>query len=89
MNDQTRKPAPAPQPGPAHVSAAPARPMEPGKPSAATVTHDRPHDDHIDEPAVPLRGDVDPMGGRLVKVRDERLRHVVIGPGVDRVMELP
>jgi len=50
MNGQTREPAPAPQPGPAHVSAAPARPMEPGKPHAAAVTLDRPHDDHIDEP---------------------------------------
>ena len=52
MNGQTREPAPAPapQPGPAHVKAAPARPMEPGKPHAAAVTLDRPHDDHIDEP---------------------------------------
>ena len=50
MNGQTREPAPAPQPGPAHVTAAPARPLEPGKPHASAVAPDRPHDDHIDEP---------------------------------------
>ena len=50
MNGQTREPAPAPQPVPAHVSAAPAHPLEPGKPHAAAATGDRPHDDHVDEP---------------------------------------
>jgi hypothetical protein len=50
MDGQTREPAQAPQPGPAHVSAAPAHPTEPGKPHASAVTLDRPHDDHIDEP---------------------------------------
>ena len=50
MKGQTREPAPAPQSRPAQVSAAPARPTEPGKPHAAAVTNDRPHDDHIDEP---------------------------------------
>jgi hypothetical protein len=50
MNGQTRETSPAPQPVPAHVSAAPARPMEPGKPHASAVPLDRPHDDHIDEP---------------------------------------
>jgi hypothetical protein len=50
MDGQTREPAQAPQPGPAHVSAAPARPTEPGKPHATAVTLDRPHDDHVDEP---------------------------------------
>ena len=48
MNGQTREPAPQPKPVPAHVTAAPARPMEPGKPQ--TTTMDRPHDDHVDEP---------------------------------------
>jgi len=51
MNGQTREPAPAPQSVPAHVKAAPAHPLEPGKPHAATpTTVDRPHDDHVDEP---------------------------------------
>jgi len=50
MNGSTREPAPAPQSRPAHVSAAPARPMEAPKPGSAAVTPDRPHDDHIDEP---------------------------------------
>jgi len=50
MNGQTREPAPAPKPVPAHVTAAPAHPLEPGKPHAGTATLDRPHDDHVDEP---------------------------------------
>ena len=52
MNGSRQEPAPAPKATPAHVSATPARPMEPVKPGSPAATLDRPHDDHVhvDEP---------------------------------------